>query len=225
MYKNIIAAQKSIKNNRYFSLINIVNLIVGFVCFILIAFWIKYEMSYDSFHQKADRTYRVAFTGVLFGKEVKNAESGKGLYEALKNDFPEVETATIISNFDNSLLAKDDGVSFTVKLSGINPDFFDVFDVGVIEGDINDLSKPNTAFITQETATKFFGRENPIGKVLSTGMDREEKRFTIIGIVEKLPNNSHMDFDMLYSNASQSWYNRKNLGDWINKISIINRLC
>lgn len=216
MYQNIIAALRSIKNNRYFSLINIVNLIVGFVCFILIAFWIKYEMSYDSFHQKVDRTYRVAFTGVLFGKEVKNAESGKGLYEALKNDFPEVETATIISNFDNSLLAKDDGVSFTVKLSGINPDFFDVFDVGVIEGDINDLSKPNTAFITQETATKFFGRENPIGKVLSTGMDREEKRFTIIGIVEKLPNNSHMDFDMLYSNASQSWYNRKNLGDWIN---------
>lgn len=216
MYQNIIAALRSIKNNRYFSLINIVNLIVGFVCFILIAFWIKYEMSYDSFHQKVDRTYRVAFTGVLFGKEVKDAQSGKGLYEALKNDFPEVETATIISNSDNTLLAKDDGVSFIVKLSGINPDFFDVFDVGVIEGDINDLAKPNTAFITQETATKFFGRENPIGKVLSTGMDREEKRFTIIGIVEKLPNNSHMDFDMLYSNVSQSWYNRKNPGDWIN---------
>lgn len=216
MYNNIIAALKSIKNNRYFSLINIVNLIVGFVCFILIVFWIKYEMSYDSFHQKADRTYRVAFTGVLFGKEVKDAQSGKGLYEALKNDFPEVEAVTIISNFDNPLLAKDDGVSFTVKLSGINPDFFDVFDVGVIEGDINDLAKPNTAFITQETAAKFFGRENPIGEVLSTGMDREKKRFTIIGIVEKLPNNSHMDFDMLYSNVSQSWYNRKNIGDWIN---------
>ena len=216
MYKNIIAALKSIKNNRYFSLINIVNLIVGFVCFILIAFWIKYEMSYDSFHQNANRTYRVAFTGVLFGKEIQDVQSGKGLYDALKNNFPEVEAATIISNFDNPLLAKDDGVSFTVKLSGINPDFFDVFDVGVIEGDINGLSKPNTAFITQETATKFFGQENPIGKVLSTGMDLEKKRFTIIGIVEKLPTNSHMDFDMLYSNASQSWYNRKNSDDWIN---------
>lgn len=212
----LIYALKSIKSNRYFSLINILNLIVGFCCFILIAFWIKYEMSYDSFHQKADRTYRVAYNGVLFGGEVKDAQTDKTIFDALNNDFPEVETATIITNFGKPLLAKDDGVSFTVKLSGINPDFFAVFDVGVMEGDINDLSKPNTAFITQETAAKFFGRENPIGKALSVGMDRENKRFTIVGIVEKLPKNSHLDYDMLYSNVSQGWYHRKNPGGWLN---------
>ncbi len=214
MYKSILAALKSIKSNRYFSLINIVNLIVGFVCFILIAFWIKHEMSYDSFHQKADRIYRVAYTGVLFGKEVKDAKTGTALYDALKNDFPEVEKATIITNFGKPLLAKDDGVSFRVKLSGINPDFFDVFDVGVIEGDINDLSKPNTAFITQETATKFFGQENPIGKAVSTFMGRENKRFIIMGIVEKLPENSHLDYEMLYSNVSNWIYNRNNIASW-----------
>ncbi len=211
-FKNII---RHLIKNKVYSLINIASLVIGFTCFILIAFWIKYEISFDDFHPNANRTFRIAYDGVIHGSEVKDATTAKVFTEVLNNDFPEVETATILTHFGEALLSKDDGTAFMVKLSGINPDFFDVFNAPVIKGDINDLLKPNTAFITHETAVKFFGKENPIGKAISTGMDRENKRFTIVGILEEFPENSHLDFDMLYSNISQSWYNNAE-NDWLN---------
>ena len=180
----IYPALRHISRNKISTTINIASLVVGFTCFILIAFWIKHELSFDNFHHKADRTYRISYTGVLLGKEMKTATTAKVFNESLSRDFPEVETATIIHNFDEALLAKENGVAFRVKLSGINPDFFNVFDVPVLRGDINELNKPNTAFITKEMSIKFFGDDDPIGKVISTGMDREDKKFTIVGLVE-----------------------------------------
>ena len=148
------------------------------------------------------------------GNEINSATTSKALNSALLNEFPEVETATIISNFDEALLSKPDGAAFRVKMSGINPNFFEVFSIPVVKGNVVDLDKPNTAFITLETAQKFFGEEDPVGKVLSTGMDHERKKFTIVGLVEKIPENSHFDFDMLYSNVSQSWY-RQSGENWL----------
>jgi len=202
----ILPAFRHISRNKVSTTINMTSLVVGFTCFILIAFWIKHEFSYDNFHPKADRTYRVSYTGVLLGKEIKDATTSKAFNEALINNFPEVEAATIIFNFNEALLSKDDGVSFRTKLSGVNPNFFEVFAVEVLKGDVNELNKPNTAFITNEMAIKFFGDEDPVGKIISTGMDRENKKFTIAGVVGKLPENSHFDFDVLYSNTSMSWY-------------------
>ncbi len=205
----------NIRNNRIFSIINIINLIVGFTAFILIAFWIKYELSYDNFHPYANRTYRVAFKGVAINEETNDATTAKVINEVLSNDFAEVDIATITMNFNEAMLAKDDGTAFMVKLSGVNPNFFDVFNVKVLKGDLNELLNPNTAFITQEMAVKYFGDNDPTGEVISTGMDREYKRFTIAGIISSMPENSHFEYDMLYSNASQSWYNMNN-NNWLN---------
>jgi putative ABC transport system permease protein len=215
MKQYIISALRSIRSNRSFSLINIANLVVGFTSFILIAFWIKYELSYDNFHPYAERTFRIAYEGMSINEEIKDATTAKVINEVLTKEFPEVEIATITMNFDKAMLAKDDGTAFMVGLSGVNPNIFDVFDIPVIEGDVDDLLKPNTAFITQEMATIYFGDGNPVGEAISTGMDREYKRFTIVGIIGSLPENSHFDYDMLYSNASQSWYNRNN-SNWLN---------
>jgi putative ABC transport system permease protein len=210
----IIPALRNIKVDKTSFFMNIASLVVGFTSITLIAFWIKHELTYDNFHSNANNTYRIAYTGVLSGKEIKDATTPKVFNEALSKYFPEVETATIIFNFDEALVSKENGEAFRVKLSGINPNFFDVFTVPVIEGDINDLLKPNTTFITREMSKKFFGDTDPIGKTISTGMDRENKKFTIVGLVEKLPENSHFDFDMLYSNASMSWYNSES-NNWL----------
>lgn len=148
------------------------------------------------------------------GKEIKWATTSKAFYKALKNDFPEVETATIINNFHTASMRKENGESHRAKISGISPDFFDVFDVNILKGNVDDLNKPITILISSESAIKFVGNDDPIGKTLTTGMDRENKKFTIVGIVEKLPQNSHFDFDMLFSNTSASWFNISN--NWLN---------
>ncbi len=212
---HIKIAWRSFIKNKSNSFINLSSLVIGFTCLILIAFWIQYELSYDTFHEKANRIYRVAYKGVLMGSEVQSATTSKPFYNALSNDFPEVETATIISNFHNALLTKKDGKSFRVKLSGITPSFFKIFSIPVISGDINKLDQPNTAVVSKEMAKKFFGNKNPIGQIVSTGMDRGNKEFTIVGVVENIAENSHFDFDMLYSNNSQSWFRNNSGENWL----------
>lgn len=212
---NLKIAVRNLLKNRSNTIISLLGLVVGFTSLILIAFWIRYQLSYDQFHKKAERTYRVAYKGVLMGKEIEDAMTSETFYYAFGSEFPEVESATILSNFNEALLKKEDGEAFRVKLSGVNPDFFDVFSVPVIRGDINQLSNPNTAVITPEMAKIFFGDEDPVGKVISTGMDHGTKKFTIVGLVEKLPENSHLEYDMLYSNTSQSWY-RNQSNNWLN---------
>ncbi len=212
--KYIVPALRSINRNKATAALNLTSLVVGLTSMIFIAFWIKHELSYDNFHPNADRTYRIVYNGVLHGSVIKDCTTGRCFYDALKNDFPEIEYATTVFNFDEAQLAKENGESYLIKLSAVCPDFFDVFGAHIIKGNAKDLEKPNIAFLTPETARKFFGDEDPIGKIISTGMSGENKHFTVAGLVSPMPENSHFEYDMLYSNTSMGMFNQPS-NDWL----------
>jgi putative ABC transport system permease protein len=183
--------------------------------FILVMLWINYELSFDKFNEKRDHIYRVTCQGRIFENEIKDATSGSVLSKALPKIFPEVKSAVAMADFGTAMMSKPNGEGFRLKVYGATSSFFEIFSVPVIQGDYKSLDQPNTALITQSAARRVYGDENPVGKILSTGMDRENKQFTIAGVIADIPENSHFTFDFLYSLPSVSFY-RNATDDWMN---------
>jgi|APHig6443717497_1056834.scaffolds.fasta_scaffold22926_1 putative ABC transport system permease protein len=218
MIRNLIQIGSRIfKRNTFSSLTNIFSIAIGMTAFILVMLWIKYELSFDKFNEKRDDIYRVTCNGKIFEKEIKDATSGGVLSKVLPNTFPEVKSAVAINDFGTAMMSKPNGEGFRLKAFGATSSFFDIFSIPIIQGDYKALEQPNTAFITQTAAKKVYGNENPIGKTLTTGMDRENKQFTIVGVIADVPKNSHFTFDFLYSLPSISFY-RNATNDWLNSM-------
>jgi putative ABC transport system permease protein len=203
------------KRNPLSSLTNVFSIAIGMTAFILVMLWINYELSFDKFNEKRDNIYRVTCQGKIFENEIKDATSGSVLSKELPKFFPEVKSAVAMADFGTAMMSKPNGEGFRLKVFGATSSFFDVFSVPVILGNYKSLDQPNTALITQSTARRVYGDENPIGKILSTGMDRETKQFTITGVIADIPENSHFTFDFLYSLPSISFY-RNSTDDWMN---------
>lgn len=203
------------KRNTFSSLTNIFSISIGMTAFILVMLWIRYETSFDKFNENRTDIYRVTCQGKIFENDIKDATSGAILSKVLPQTFPEVKSAVAMADFGTAMMSKPSGEGFRLKAFGATSSFFDIFSVPVIQGDYKVLEQPNTAFITQSTAKRVYGNENPIGKTLTTGMDREDKQFTIVGVIADIPKNSHFTFDFLYSLPSISFY-RNATNDWLN---------
>jgi putative ABC transport system permease protein len=211
MLRNYIKiAWRNLLRNKAFSAINIVGLALGLATCLLISLFVLDELSYDRFNKKADQIVRVVFRGTMNGGQINEASVMPPTAQALKASFPEVLDATRIrwswaptftyreKNF------KEQAVAF------VDSNFFNVFTLPLLQGDPKTaLLRPNTAVITQAIAHKYFGNDNPIGKVLT--VKGEPTTFTITGLIDKIPTNSHFHFDFLLSMAgvadskSTSW--------------------
>ncbi len=218
MLKNYlkIALRNSLKYKSY-SLINIFGLAAGMACCLLILLYLQDELTFDAFHAKRDRIYRVNKTVVEESGEVTHtAEMPGNFAPTLVQDFPEVESAVRLRPWWNEMLVsfgekklKIDHVVFT------DSTFFQIFDFELVAGDRQRvLREPLTAVITEEVAQQFFGEVDPIGKVLEGLFDMP---LTVTGIAKKPPVHSHIQFNILISWATStnsayadrfSWMNR-----------------
>ena len=203
------------KRNIFSSLTNVFGIAIGMSAFILVILWINYELSFDKFNERREQIYRITSEGKLLENEIKDATTGSILSKALPDLFPEVKKAVGMFDFGTAMMSKPGGEGFRMKVSGATASFFEVFTFPVMQGNYKSLEQPNTAFITQSAAKRVFGDENPVGKILLTGMDRENKQFTITGVMADVPSNSHFTFDFLFSLPSISFY-RDATGDWMN---------
>ncbi len=195
MFKNYLkTALRHIKRHKWYSFINISGLAIGMTCCILILLYIQYELSYDKFHDDAHDIYRIAFE--IPDRLVMNASSFGLLAPALMQNFPEVQSAARIRRLESTVFYKNN--AFTEKNFFLaDPEFFDVFTFPVIAGDPEKaLGEPFSVMITQETAEKYFGDEDPIGKTLLIDNKHDYK---ITGILKNPPQNSHFKFDFLAS--------------------------
>jgi len=183
--------------------------------FTIIGLWILQETSYDKFNERFDRIYRIVSKGNISGKVINDATTGGIVANGLKTDFPEVENTVSIFNFQKAMMSKSNGEAIRMNAMGSTSSIFKIFTLPVIQGEIKSLDEPNTGFISEKTAKKFFGSQNPIGQILSTGMDYEIKKFKIVGIFKDIPENSHIKFDFLFSLSSCSFY-RNSGEDWLN---------
>ncbi len=195
MILNLIkVAIRNFRKNKSSSLINVIGLSVGLACFFLITVNVQDEFSYDNFHENKDRIYRVALERIYPDNVVNYAFIPSGIGHAMKTDFPEIEDMTRVFKMQGEVVFQYEDKSFEEKnLCFAEPNFFKVFSIPLIEGDPDSVfPNPNSLVITKETAAKYFGDEEAVGKQITT----PQGEFMVTGVCE-LPKNSHIGFDFL----------------------------
>ncbi|MEX0722305.1 MAG: ABC transporter permease [Gracilimonas sp.] len=214
MIKNYLKiAWRNLRKKPGYSFINVTGLGIGLSCFIIIMAYISYEFSFDQFHDKADRTYRVVTQqpdNFYLGSN-HFATTPAPLENAIAADFPEVETATTIAK--SSLYLSVEDKAFNENGIIASPSFFDVFTFPLYEGNPETaLTSPNSIVLTTTLVNKFFGDESPIGKTITTN---DGKEFTVTGVIEEVPENSHFSFDFITPASSDERY-AQNIEEWRN---------
>jgi len=200
MIKNyLITALRNIRRHKVYSFINIAGLAIGISCSLLVILYVQYEMSFDSFHQKADRIYRIVRKqpGLKFGGKEFAAQTPGPLAQTLRQEYPEVIQATKIGLYYTELLITHENQSFYEKGISADENFFEVFSFQLLKGNPETaLAEPSTIVLTERLAEKYFGTEDPLGKTIKIEEDRDVK---VTGIVKQIPKNSHLQFDYIMS--------------------------
>ncbi len=205
-----IIAYRNIIRHLNYSLINIGGLSIGLASYIFIAIYINDEISYDKFHDKADRIYRV---NRLYNSNDVNEDAATcsfPLAPALEFDYPDiVESTCRFFDFQASKIFFEyrEDTNNIVKFNErnfflVDSTLIDIFTFPFVKGDpATALSCPNTIVLTSSTAKRYFGKEDPIGKIL---VAEEGLNFEVTGIIEDVPSQSHFKFDMLGSMSTFS---------------------
>jgi putative ABC transport system permease protein len=198
---------RNMKRYKVYSLINISGLAVGIACTIFIFLWVKDELSFDRFHENADRIYRVVSSTSDDGSPT-NANGSFGVGPALKKDFSEVIETVRIRKMGQSVkryVGFKDKKFYESRFFFAEPTIFTVFNFLLVKGDsTTSLNDPNSIVLTEEMAKKYFGNEDPIGKIIEADPynDGNLMLFRITGIAKNVPSNSHFHFDFLASYSS-----------------------
>jgi putative ABC transport system permease protein len=197
MVKNCLRLSvRSVVKQGQHSLIGAISLSVALSCSILILLYVQYEFSYDNYHEQAGRIYRIITKqeGHSYMGSDRFAVTPGPLKEAIASDLPEVKYSTKCKVNSHTLeyngsLFNENGFLYT------DTDFLKIFTFPVIAGNPSEeLKEPFALFITREMASKYFGDDEPIGKIIIAD---NKYSFTVRGILEDVPPNSHFDFDFL----------------------------
>ena len=212
MFKNHLKIGcRNLLKHRVFTLINIGGMTIGMICFILIALYIQYELSYDRNHEKADRIYRVSQIqeGNNFRGSNRFALAPMPLAATLRELFPEVQDATTLQ-VQEALFSYGEQ-SFYERGLFADEHLFEVFTYPIKEGmGKAALLDPDAVILTESLAKKYFGEDSPIGETLHFENNRP---LTVKGVVLDPPKNQHFDFDYITSFQNLPWY-QNDLGRW-----------
>lgn len=200
LYNYLKIAFRSLLKYRFIFFTNLFGLTVGFTCCLLIFVYILHELSYDKYHKNADRTYRVT-------RLFRNAETGitnlhlgavaPPFAPLLQNDFREIEKITRILPGGTTSLRYQDKVFNERDMLFADEQFLNIFTVNVTKGNpANALKDPYTAMLTEEIAEKYFGREDPMNKLIRLD---NQVNFKVTGVFKSLPSNSHFHPSLLLS--------------------------
>ena len=212
MLKNHLKiAYRNFVRHKLYSFINVFGLAIGLSICMIISLWVLRELSYDRFHENADRIYRVErelFRDNLYSRW---PITGGRYKQALIDDFPEIENA--VRFWIREFAIKDHKNDIhRQQMFAVDNSIFDIFDFSLEEGDEQSaLSGPMTVVLTRENAVKYFGTEDAVGKSLTFEWQGEQTDFKVTGILDKVPENSHIQFDML---LSISTYKEEPYTDW-----------
>ncbi|MBB6127809.1 ABC transporter permease [Mucilaginibacter lappiensis] len=184
-------AYRNIIRDKAYSLINITGLAVGLASSILILLWVQNEFSYDKFHKNANQIYRISCNLV----DSKTVGTPAGMPAGLKAEMPVVKNTVRIQPSNTTLLETGNKKFQEERVFYADPSFMDVFSYPLVKGDRNTaLKQVDGALITQEMATKYFGKEDPIGKVIR----KDNKENVIVtGVLANIPPNSDLQFDFI----------------------------
>lgn len=195
-------AIRSLLKSKVYTFINVFGLAFGIACVFLIILYLQNELSYDRFHTKAENLYRITW-------EDNNPQTRTPhpMAQAMKADFPEVESAVSLTPMYAAGLTKETHSFRNPKrdtrydeknILAVDTTFFDVFSFSLIKGDPNTvLKRVNGVLLSESMAKKYFPAEDPIGQHLA--VDEEDYLVEVVGVFEDVPPNSHFHFDFLVS--------------------------
>jgi putative ABC transport system permease protein len=207
MLRNYLTtAYRNLLRHKVFSLLNISGLAIGMSACLLILQYVNTELSYDDFHTQADRIYRIRFdeshNGVVGHS---SAGSSPGVGPAMKREFPEVEEVVRLCDMDhwNYIFSYKDKVVSQRNVFMADAAFFKIFSYKLISGSPQTaLASPRQIVLSQSAAEKYFKGENPLGKQITLYNNQGKGLYTISGVMEDMPANSHLDCEALISYAT-----------------------
>lgn len=200
---------RNLKRQPGYSFINISGLAIGMACCMIIFLFVQNELSYDTFHEKSDRIFRVDQTLIWNDFDGLFSSTGPGVAATLQADFPEIETAVRINNLPDQLITIRNSVSDLRyfeenRILATDSTFFEVFTMDFLEGNPdNALVNPYSIILTEETKSRYFQNgETALGKTITIGNPGQEVDYMVTGVVNKMPSNSHFTFDLLTTLSS-----------------------
>lgn len=211
MFKNYFKiAWRNLWKNKLFSFINISGLAIGVTCCVMIFLYVRNELSYDTYNEKADRIVRFTSVGFQPKKTDRFATTSSIMSQRIKASFPEVELAVRILPSGRTVSYQDKKFHEN-KLAYVDSTIFDVFTFPMLQGDPKKaLTAPYSVVLTESAAKKYFGNEPAMGKVMkfSDSID-----IMVTGIIKDIPVNSHFKFDCFISRSTMVDMN-KNVPGW-----------
>lgn len=200
MYYNYFKiAFRNLVKYKLYSFVNISGLAIALACAILVMFYVKDELSFDTFHEKSDRIYRTWVKEDYGNNEIYfNAVVPYPLAGALQDNIPEVDKIVRLSS-RNATIKKND-YSENEQVFTISPNFLEVFDYELLRGKKETvLAKPENLLITEAMAEKYFGTADVVGKTLELKIGDEFQVFEITGLMADAPKNSSLQYDFFIS--------------------------
>ena len=198
MLKNyLLIALRTMKKSKYYSGINIVGLALGIACSLLIYMYVAEELSFDNYHADVKQVYRV-YEEISSPTAVKTyASVAFPVAPTLLKDYPQVEyAARLYTHISTRLIKYNDKTFYEPKFIYGEEDIFKILSFKFIQGHPdNALTRQNTIVITKSIANKYFGNINPVGKILQSN----GTNFEVTGVIEDLPYNTHLKFDLIAS--------------------------
>ena len=196
MFRNYLkVALRNIIRHKGYTFLNIFGLAIGMACCILIGLWVLDELNYDRFHENASSICRVESNQNFSGRTLHIYWTPHPLGPALKAEIPEIKNSTRAQNLGPQLIRYEDKAFEEYFAWSVDPSFLEMFSFPMIRGAAeNSLSGTSSLVITERLAAKFFGDENPVGKMINVAQSAD---FTVTGVLKDIPRNSSLQFDAL----------------------------
>jgi putative ABC transport system permease protein len=192
-----LTALRQLRRNPFYNALNLTGLTIGVSCCLMIATFIRYELSFDQFHANKILLYRVNYDVTMGGNQITSPSVPVFVARELKSWFPEIEDATRFSEGQERTVRYGTKFFDEGGFCWVDSNFFRIFSFKALQGDPGSaLNKPNTLVIAESIAKKYFGNEDPIGKVLTINNTRD---YEVAAIVADVPANSTFHFNMATS--------------------------
>jgi len=189
---------RSFKRQKSYIIINILGLSIGIACSLLISIFVINEASYDRFNTKKDRIYRLILNGKIGGQEINGAFTSAAMGPTMLKEFPEIEDYLRMNGMGPTILEYNNQAFTEEDMIEADSSFFNFFSIPVLKGDpLNLLNAPHKVVVSESTAKRIFGDENPIDKAIKVGSDTV--RFTVSGVMADVPENSHFKANLIAS--------------------------
>src|SRR5262249_53340045 len=155
------------------------------LCFIIMLY-VQDELSFDRFNKNASNIARVVFHADINGGKIDESVAMPPVAQTVKKDFPEVQDATRILSFGTPKIVYNNTIFKNDRFALVDPNFFSIFTLPMISGDVKTaLAQPGAIVLTQQTAEKYFGKEDPLGKLIEVSTD-SNRLYKVTGVIKNI---------------------------------------